>query len=440
MEFEVLKKSHLKRNILIGVVVVAIISAIVLNFTRARYRVTESIPLVNGTINYTPYDLNIVALYIDGVEAEKLDSNTDYTLDTENSTCTYKDGSTIPNLTLNYDSKTKAFSITPYVTRGTKCILYFEEKPLASEIILVGKDIQERSSFSSVLSTSTNGIIYQEQTNDGTTYYFAGDTDENWVSFAGYYWRIIRINEDGSIRMIYNGISTSQTGETTQYTTSTFNTSRDNNMYVGYMYESNQVHGLTSNSRIKGMVDGWYESNILGNPEEDLISKEAGFCGDRLPSTNDTVSNGLGGTGTTETYYGAYIRLVNSSKMPTFECPDDSNDLYTVAASNKGNRALTYPVGLITADEIAYAGGVYNASNTRYYLYINQNYWSISPSDYINFSGRHIAGVFIIGENGDLSSWSVNQASEGGVRPVINLRADVTLTGSGTTSDPYLVS
>ena len=64
MEFEVLKRSHLKRNILIGVVAVLIISAIVLNFTRARYRVTQSIPLVNGTINYIPYDLNIVALYI----------------------------------------------------------------------------------------------------------------------------------------------------------------------------------------------------------------------------------------------------------------------------------------------------------------------------------------------------------------------------------------
>ena len=129
MEFQTLKKSHLKRNIIIGVLVVAIISAIVLNFTRARYRVTQSIPLVNGTINYIPYDLNIVALYINGIEAETLDSNTDYTLDTENSTCTYKDESTIPNLTLSYDSATKSFSISPYTTRGTKCTLYFEEKP-----------------------------------------------------------------------------------------------------------------------------------------------------------------------------------------------------------------------------------------------------------------------------------------------------------------------
>ena len=74
MEFQTLKRSHLKRNILIGVVAVLIISAIVLNFTRARYRVTQSIPLVNGTINYTPYDLNIVAITVDGVSSDTIPS------------------------------------------------------------------------------------------------------------------------------------------------------------------------------------------------------------------------------------------------------------------------------------------------------------------------------------------------------------------------------
>ena len=88
MEFETLKQSHLKRNIMIGVVAVLIISAVVLNFTRAKYRVTQSIPLVNGTINYSLADLNIVALYIDGVASEELDSSKNYTLDTDQSTCT----------------------------------------------------------------------------------------------------------------------------------------------------------------------------------------------------------------------------------------------------------------------------------------------------------------------------------------------------------------
>ena len=437
MEFEVIKKSHLKRNIIIGVLVVAIISAIILQFTRAKYRVTQSIPLVNGTINYTPYDLNIVALYIDGVEAEALDSSTNYTLDTENSTCTYKDESTIPNLTLSYDSATKSFSISPYTTRGTKCTLYFEEKPLASEMILAGKDIQERSSFSNVLSTNTNGIIFEEQTSDGTTYYFAGDTDENWVSFAGYYWRIIRINEDGSIRMIYNGTTNSQTGSATQYTTSVYNNLNNNNMYVGYMYQSNQVHGLTSNSTIKGMVDEWYEDNIQGKLVEHLLSAEAGFCGDRTTTTtNGGLPNDTGGTGTTSTYYGAYTRLNpdNAAVNPTFECSDEDNDLYTVNESSKGNHALNYPVGLITADEVVYAGALMGTNNSGYYLYTNSSYWTISPFWLINGS----ASIFSVNSNGRFYYDYSN--NERGIRPVINLRSDVTLSGSGTSTDPYTVS
>ena len=136
MEFQTLKKSHLKRNIIIGVVAVLIISAIILNFTRAKYRVTQSIPLVNGTINYSLPDLNIIGLYIDGEEADKLDSSKTYTLDTTQSTCTYKDGSEISDLTISYDSETGGLSISPYTTKGTKCTLYFEELVSARDTIL----------------------------------------------------------------------------------------------------------------------------------------------------------------------------------------------------------------------------------------------------------------------------------------------------------------
>ena len=78
MKFETLKQSHLKRNIIIGAVAVLIISAVILTFTRAKYRVTKSIPLVNGTINYSLADLNVVALYINGVEKLYFRYNTKY--------------------------------------------------------------------------------------------------------------------------------------------------------------------------------------------------------------------------------------------------------------------------------------------------------------------------------------------------------------------------
>ena len=132
MEFETLKKSHLKRSIIIGVIAVLIISAVILNFTRAKYRVTQSIPLVSGTINYSLPDLNIVGLYIDGEEATELDSSKKYTLDTTQSTCTYKDGTEIENLNISYDGETGKLTITPFTTKGTKCYLYFDEKRIAN--------------------------------------------------------------------------------------------------------------------------------------------------------------------------------------------------------------------------------------------------------------------------------------------------------------------
>ena len=436
MKFEVLKRSHLKRNIIIGLFAVAIISATVLNFTQAKYRVTESIPLINGTIHYTPYDLNLVAMYQQDETGEYISIDTvptsGYTLNESESYCEIND--TKDNtITIEYqDGKVNFLGL---MKKGTKCYLYFDEYvPTALDTILAGKDIQERTSFNSALTTNTNGIIYQEDTSDGTTYYFAGNTTENWVSFAGYYWRIIRVNEDGSIRMIYNGTSTSTTGSGTQLQTSTFSidsSTYNNNAYVGYMYTRNNVHGTGTDSGIKKIVDNFYRDHIAGE-YEDYISKEAGFCGDRTPSTSNSSINNSGGTGTTVTYYAPSIRLYGSSnKQPTFECSNDS-DLYTVKESSKGNHALTYPIGLITADEVAYAGGL-GSSNSSYYLYTHQTYWTMSP--YYFGSDAH---VFFVASNGVLLWGDVNDSY--GVRPVLNLDAGVTLTGSGTTSDPYEVS
>ena len=105
--------------------------------------------------------------------------------------------------------------------------------------------------------------------------------------------------------MIYNGTSTSTTGTGTQIRTSAFNSGYNDNMYVGYMYQSGQVHGLNTSSTIKGILDTWYQNNLTGVTEK--IDGNAGFCGDRTPSTSSSTSNGKGGTGTTQTYYAVYI-------------------------------------------------------------------------------------------------------------------------------------
>ena len=426
MNFEVLKKSNLKRNILIAIVVVAIISAIVLNFTQAKYRTTQSIPLIQGTINYAPYDYKTVAMYVDGEPVDTLPEGK-YELTSE-SYCTNEDNAKDESITLSYDTDTQGLLITPMNKKGTKCYLYFEEQLCPEGAI----------ACNTIIAASKP----QGETTDWTgqtTYYYTGNPN-NWVQFGtnssgqSLYWRIIRINGDGTIRMIYQGTGFNTSGTNTQIGTSAFNSSYNNNMYVGFKYTSNQVHGTGTNSTILNTLNDWYSKNLVD--EAEYLDGNAGFCGDRIPSTSSSSSNGSGGTGTTITYYGAYIRLYNkgtSNSNPSLQC--DSQDVYTTTDSSSGNKSLQYPIGLVTADEAALTGITWNNANTGSYLYIGQDYWTMTPSNFHSASSRVI--VFIVYDGGNLYRNIVNLAR--GVRPVINLRSDVSLSGSGTTSAPFKV-
>ena len=305
-------------------------------------------------------------------------------------------------------------------------------KPTISEVLLANYPTQlTRSSFTSTVTNTTTDTIYYADTSKGRTYYFAGNPTDNWVKFGGFYWRIIRINEDGTLRLIYQGTSANTKGTGTQIGTSTFSinsSTYNNNAYVGYMYTIGSLRGTSTESGIKKVVDDWYEANIKGTEYENSISTETGFCGDRTPSTDYSSINNSGGTGTTVTYYAPYVRLYGNSKQPTFECSNDS-DLYTVKGSSKGNKALDYPVGLITMDEVWYAGG-YTSSNSSYYLYTGQYYWTLSPYSF----DYGFASVFYVTSSGNLSINNVRWAGPG-VRPVINLKADVQITGGNGSSD-----
>ena len=291
--------------------------------------------------------------------------------------------------------------------------------------VIKGYNQSTRTDFSTTMTEETTNTVYTAEDDDGTTYYFAGNPSDNWVRWAGFYWRIIRINGDGTIRLIYNGTSNSQTGSGTQISTSAFNSSYNNNAYVGFKYTTNNVHGTGTNSTILGVLNNWYSSNLSSYADD--IDMNAGFCNDRTPYSGS-------GTGTSTTYYPAYNRLY-TNKTPSFKCTN-SSDLFTVSSSNKGNKALQYPIGLITADEVAYAGGVYGSSNSSYYLYTGQTYWTMSPYWY----GGGNAGVFLVSSTNGLSGTGVGWAAWG-VRPVVNLKADVQIsTGTGTSSNPYVIS
>jgi len=454
MKFETIKnKKYFLYVLIIGVI---LIITMVVSASLAKYNVTESINIVSGTINYSPSDLNIMSIYIKN-EGETEYTNIDsipkkgYVFNSEESYCEVN-GVDI-NATITYDIETRGMYIIPMNDKGTKCYLYFDEYVLTvTEQILANISKKStRSSFDNVLTTRTTGTIYQAEDDDGTTYYFAGAPTDNWVKFAGFWWRIIRINGDGTLRVIYQGdaenddgsaIAPVTTGTGTQLATeSEFNSLQDSNEYIGYMYTLGSVHGSGTSSTIKNTLDNWYITNLSSYSE--YIDTNAGFCGDRQPSTDLNSQNGSGGTGTTTTYFGANFRLTGGvygdrTISPTFKCEykDDNGvqqDLYTVGTSNKGNKALTVPIGLITADEVAYAGGVYNTNNTSYYLYTGQRYWTISPSS--TFMGHALGNVFTSGQLNFGSSRTMY------VRPVINLRANTIFkSGSkGTTAIPYEV-
>ena len=279
--------------------------------------------------------------------------------------------------------------------------------------------------------------LYQGTDDYGTTYYYRGNVKNNIVKFAGFYWQIVRINGDGSIRLIYDGTEKNATGvkQSINNRTYQFNSKYNDPAYVGYMYGNpegttfDEVHNNTNNSTIKTAVDNWYKTNIADKGYSSYVSNAVGFCGDRTLRSGDGVST------TQYSYFGAYKRFENNN--PQFTCPEPSRDLYTTTDSSIGNKALTYPVGLITYDELVYAGMDNRHINKLSWAYSTQHYWTLSPSGF--YAAYGAANDGLLNSAGCLHPWAWVTGSYG-ARPVINLKSDTLITGGiGTSSDPFVV-
>ena len=329
----------------------------------------------------------------------------------------------------------------------------------------------------STATTSNDKDIFSAQDDLGTSYYFRGAVDNNWLKYGKYtkdmyncnngtisatdtgnsctkiassgndiYWRIIRINGDGSIRMIYSGVTppTESTKviktEDTSLGNSPFNANQDKAEYVGYMYTLGQQHGTSKSSDIKTYLDNWYANYTDLNKTGTKITDQI-YCNDRTASTsnvaysttNYTTLTSWNSTGTTY-YYGAYGRIVKDNN-PMLTCAVDS-DRFTVNKINgKGNSALTYPIGLITIDELEMAGNNWSESNTNYYLHTGANYWAGSPREFYVGNG---ANEFDVLGDGNLNGGYVR--SKFGARGVVSLSSESKLLGSGTYNDVYTVN
>ncbi len=286
------------------------------------------------------------------------------------------------------------------------------------------------------MNGETDSIMYKMEDDYGWSYYYRGAKEylNNNLIFAEHQWKIVRINGDGSIRIIYNGecpgnvCSINSTGTRTRIADTAFNSSANDNKYVGYMYGTystnyETAHKNQEDSTIKTELDTWYENNIKGTRYEGYLSDTI-FCADRTIQSGD----GFGGG---ETSYGPYNRL-HTNKTPSLKC-SRKEDRITVIETEKGNGALTHPIALLTADEASLAGLLQGTGNSTNYLYTNEDYWLLSPA---RFSGS--ASPWRVYFLGDLL-YGIYATNTLGARGVLNLNSNTEIIGTGTSSDPYKV-
>ena len=404
-----MKIKGLKRNVIGALIVIILILCIGLLMKNDNNTLNNT--SINEESIIEELDENLIGAYIQqGEEYVKADTipTSGYEFNAEKSYC--KMGDVIQeDITLFYDMNTQTLTVNPITKNKIKCYLYFDEKASGSEYILASPNAP---------TSHTTDWTGEE------SYYYTGNPD-NWIQFAGFYWRIIRINGDGSIRMIYQGVAdsptpdeTNETGAGTQIGTGVFNNSANRSYYVGLVHDGSSQHGYGINSTIMNTLNNWYNSN-LARYEINYIDTGAGFCSDRNLQSGSWSATG-------NHTYAAYGRLINSNN-PNLQCSD-------VDILSKENGRLPYPIGLVTADEAALTGITWNNANTGSYLYTGQNYWTITP---YGAASEGWAGVFYVSMNGNLYWYRLFISV--GIRPVINLRADVSLSGSGTTSDPFKV-
>ncbi len=286
--------------------------------------------------------------------------------------------------------------------------------------------------FSETAPISENDLsdkgLYKSKDDYGDSYYYRGKVNNNNVYFAGFYWQIIRINGNGTIRLLYNGKEKQVEGTAKCIGISSFNIAYDKPAYVGYMYGNpnsnnyNEVHANINDSTIKAFIDTWYKNKISNSKYNDYISLEDGFCGNRTIRSGDGVDvNNISNFG--------------HNNMESFVCENPENDLYSYSSSPIGNNKLSYPIGLITYNELIFAGMNNNKVNKLSYVFGNFDYWTISPWYYIKgyASVSRVRGDGIIFNYYDVSGGL-------GVRPVISLKPDVKISGGiGTINEPFII-
>ncbi len=366
MRIEKLSKGKNKKIILIITVLILTIGIIYITNSKAKYQVTKSVQIVNGKVNYSLADLNVIAMYEQIEEGNAENSNyksineipkNGYKLNKEKSYCTEPNKNEELKNNMVYKNEKVSIDITK---KGTKCYLYFDishilkDDILTKELSKTGCPSQTNGVANVTGIESTSKLICETEDDYGISRYFRGTTGDNWVKFGqttsgqDIWWRIIRINGNGTIRLIYAGITAANSytapspiGDGTMIApyknggsnypvpnngsfpnSIYFNYYYNDNKYVGYMYGT-EKSGTQSNEGTEGMTDSytggskpahenkydsdakmqidyWYEhSTNLKTLQDEHIDVNTGFCSDRIVSN---ANHGSPYTGTGKGY------------------------------------------------------------------------------------------------------------------------------------------
>ena len=437
---------------------------------------------VVGTVKTRPKDDLYVAALIDGVESSTFPTTNKYNASVE---CT-RNGKKIDAKESIEWSGTEWELTTKIKSGNVRCNATFESlAPAPNGWYEAGSgtllaSLRDSNILKTPLTTpgaaisnASEALLASAEDDYGTSYYFRGAAKNNYVQFANKCWRIVRIVGDGSVKLVLHNDNTSNAANpcssannstnaafaryNTQYTdyrsyNSAFNTNYNDNAYVGFMYgtagASNyaSTHANINKSTILKNLETWYTKN-LALYESKLA--DTIWCNDKSTFTTFTSgsTDGTGlGYGTNQTGYGAYNRIYGgnaaSYASPSLICPNDNNggklSKFTVNDTINGNGNLTYKIGLLTADELAFAGYAAYLKNTTTYLQENatETYWySLSP----RFSDGSGATVWNVGGS-DGGFNGVLVYGTRGVRPSISLKPSTNVTGDGTSEKPYVVN
>lgn len=264
--------------------------------------------------------------------------------------------------------------------------------------------------FRENITTITNSGVYRATERTGQAYYFRGVISNNYVTFANKIWRIMRVNGDGTVRLIID----TPIGNPTTYNYSTSSTNTDFN-----------------SSLVKSTLQSWYQSNLTSY--NSYINQQALFIHDRNQSTASA------------SIFRTWDRLYNAS--PTINTSDISrNYIYSVSGNLNGNGLLNYPIGLATADEIMMAGAVIMSDtsptnpgnvganpNTTFYIANDVpsgvGLWTMSP-----YSSTAVMVLKV-----QVGFYKETPVSGRYLKPVIELNSNITFKGTGTKADPYRI-